>query len=221
MKGPGYATWTILGVVTIVQGMGWNHDLSRPVRDDCCRDPDKCCPYGYRCDMRYRNCVRITGDANPVYASTSMSSTRTQPISNYATGTRGYYSSSSYSSTGRYGVPDQGFALSQNNFLRSDNCPTGTYCWDIDTCCLITHGYNNLWTRVESTCCTRYNSPNCQRVRGCRVTMGDQRYKSYRETFTRRPAYYGAAHQTAVPPAATVLALAASLRGLALYTSKM
>lgn len=203
--------------------MGWNHDLSRPVRDECCRDPDKCCPYGYRCDTRSRNCVRITDDLRTVYTS-SVSSTRTQPITNYAMGTRGYYPSSSYSSTGRYGVPDQGFALSQNNFLRSDNCPTGTYCWDVDTCCLITHGYNNLWTRVESTCCTRYNSPNCQSVRGCRVTIGDQRYKSYRETFTRRPAYYGpyrSAQPTPVPAVGTVVALAASIRWFAMYTSKM
>ncbi|XP_065306928.2 uncharacterized protein [Dermacentor albipictus] len=219
MKGPSKAAWVVLGLATIAQCFGWKHDLSRPVRDDCCRDPDKCCPYGYRCDMRYRNCVRIAGDERPVYASSYSSSSRTQPITNYATGTRGYHSTSY--AAGRYGVPDQGFALSQNNFLRSENCPTGTYCWDIDTCCLIQHGYNSLWTRVESTCCTRYNSPNCQRVRGCRVTIGDQRYKSYRETFTRRPTYYGAAHPMAVPPAATVWALAILLRCVGLYTFKM
>ncbi|XP_077499733.1 uncharacterized protein LOC144110588 [Amblyomma americanum] len=204
MKGPNYAAWTLLAFATVVHGFGWKHDLSRPVRDECCRDPDKCCPYGYRCDSRYRNCVRISGDARPVYAS---SSSRTQPITNYVSGTRGYYSTGY--ATGRYGgVPDQGFALSQSTFLSSENCPTGTYCWDVDTCCLIRHGYNSLWTRVESTCCTRYNSPNCQRVRGCRVTMGDQRYKSYRETFTRRPAYYGAARPAAELPS-TVAVLAA------------
>lgn len=190
--------WMLLGVLAVAKGIGWNHDLSGPVRDECCRDRDKCCPYGYRCDPKYRNCVRINALARPETESTYLSgASRGSHMSSYA--------------TGRQSVPDRGFSLSQGTFLSPDNCPTGSYCWDVDTCCMMRHGYNSIWSRVESTCCTRNNSPSCQRTRGCRVTLSDRPpYKGYRETFTRRPVYYGPyrAAQTAALPSSGVVLLA-------------
>ncbi|KAL3201775.1 hypothetical protein MRX96_042793 [Rhipicephalus microplus] len=164
--------------------MGWKHDLSRPVRDDCCRDPNKCCPYGYRCDIRTRNCVRITDDVRPRLHVILDVQQHAHPAHQQLR-------------DGHSRLP-LFFLVLLNRTLRCAG-----------------PGIRPLAGQLPTV------GPNCQRVRGCRVTMGDQRYKSYRETFTRRPAYYGTAHRAAVPPAATVLALAASLRWLALYTSRM
>lgn len=184
--------WMFLCLLAVAKGFGWNHDLSGPVRDACCRDNDKCCPYGYRCDPKYRNCVRINELARPEAQSTHTSG-----------GSRGSYLSYA---TGRQNIPSSGFSLSQGTFLSPDNCPTGSYCWDVDTCCMMRHGYNNIWSRVEATCCSRNQSPNCQRSRGCRVTLSDRPpYKGYRETFTRRPVYYGAALPAALPSTAVLL----------------
>lgn len=178
MKKEHSAVLLCFGLTVIAQGIELNNELSEAAGDSCCQERYNCCPHGYRCDTKHRNCVRSHGG---IY----------QPLDTYSPGSRG---------PGPNSVPDTVLTLSHSPILNPANCPTfGTYCWDVDTCCLIQHGYNSLWARAEGTCCTRYKSPKCPRIRGCRVTSGDQRYKSHRNIYLRKSGYYGAADPVAHP----------------------
>ncbi|XP_077548705.1 uncharacterized protein LOC144162069 [Haemaphysalis longicornis] len=189
------------GLTVVVKGIELNNELSEAARGGCCQERYNCCPHGYRCDLKLSNCVRGHGGVYP-------------PLDRYPTGFRG---------PGPHSEPDPVLTLSHSPIINPANCPSsGTYCWDVDACCLIQHGYNSLWARAEGTCCTRYRSPKCPRIRGCRATSGDQRYKSHRNVYLRKSGYYGAADPVADPSASAALLLLSTSVCLTMFpTSKL